>query len=191
MLKVTTTISVVVADLQQIVNRIKEPDKMLRNIASTLTGVIRDRVHTQGKASDGEQIGTYSESYMKVRTGNYGNSGRISKGKNKGEVKNAGVFSKGPQKGQARPKYNRTNDTKVVISLTRQQENDLGTNVADPVKTEGGYGIGFKNPENWEKSQHVEKLYKKPIWNLTKSEETLVQQIAEKYTEDAITGENS
>lgn len=172
----------------QALEKLRNPDQMLRTVATTLTGVIRKRVHEDGQDSNGNQIGTYSESYMKVRTGNYGNSGKYTRGENKGELKNAGVYTKGPNKGQPRPKYNRSSDTKVVISLTRQLENDLGTNETDPIKTGEGYGIGFKNPENYDKSQKVEQHFKKDIWKLTSGEEKIVSQIADKFTADAFTG---
>lgn len=191
MLKVSSNITEVMATNLQALERLKNPDIMLRTMASTLTGVIRKRVHEDGKASNGEQIGTYSPAYMKVRTGNYGNSSRYSRGKNKGNLKDAGVYTKGPNKGTARPKYNRTSDTKVVASLTRQMENDMGTNVADPIKTDSGYAIGFKNPENYRKSQEVEKHFKKDIWKLASEEEKIVSQIADKYTADAFTQQNS
>lgn len=176
---------------KQALEKLRNPDQMLRNMASTLTGVIRKRVNEDGQDSSGGQIGTYSPAYMKVRTGNYGNSGRYAKGKNKGELKTSGIYTKGPQKGQARPKYNRTADTKVVASLTRQLENDWGTNESDPIKTPNGYGIGFKNQLNYEKSQNVEKHFNKEIWKLTTGEEKIVSLIAEKYSADAFTGQNS
>lgn len=191
MLTIKTNISEVVAQYQVMVDKIKNPDKMLRTMATTLTGVIAARVFTDGKASDDQQIGTYSNDYMKVRTGNFGNSGKVTRGNNKGNLKDSGTISRGVKKGQPRPKYNRTADTKVVASLTRQMENDFGTNAEDPAQTEAGYGIGFKNPHNYDKSQWVEATYKKPIWQLTQEEQNLVQQIADKFTTDAITGQNS
>lgn len=150
-------------------------------LASSITGAIRKRVHEEGKAADGSQIGTYTAEYMKARTGNFGNSGRFSKGKNKGEVKDSGTISRGDNKGQPRPRYNRTNDTKVVLSLTRQQENDLGV-----VETPTGFGIGYKNSLNFEKSQWEEETYKKSIWALTTEEQQKAVQVIEEYIKDAI-----
>jgi len=72
----------------------QETDKLLRTIASTLTGMMRDRVHVQGKDANDNQIGTYSKSYMAVRTGEFKNAERFKKGKNKGKVKNAGYYTK-------------------------------------------------------------------------------------------------
>ena len=48
-------------------------------------------------------------------------------------------------------KYNRTADKKIILSLTSQQENDMG-----PVETTRGYGIGFKNQLNLQKAGWAE-----------------------------------
>jgi len=47
-------------------------------------------------------------------------------------------------------KYNRTSDTKMIFSLTSQMENDFSIIATDPIKTESGYGLGFKNKRNME-----------------------------------------
>lgn len=70
-------------------------------------------------------------------------------------------------------KFNRTNDSKVVLSLTRQMENDFKV-----IETENGYGLGFSNPFNYEKSQWNEQRFKK-IYDLTPDEIVLTQQTAE------------
>ena len=48
-------------------------------------------------------------------------------------------------------KHNRSADSKVIISLTRQLENDWSV-----IATSKGYGIGFKNPFNYQKSIWIE-----------------------------------
>jgi hypothetical protein len=145
---------------------VEESDKLLRTIASTLTGVMRDRVHVQGKDANEQQIGTYSTEYMKVRTGNF-KSTKIVRGVNKG---------------QARKKYNRTADTKVILSLTRQMENDMSVCERNPIKIPYGYAIGYQNDLNFEKLTWLELKYKKPILTkLSKNEEILVDEIVKNY----------
>jgi hypothetical protein len=158
-------------------------NEMLLEIANTLKGDVRHRVHQEGKASDGSQIGTYTPDYMKVRTGNYENRKKITRGKNKGDFakNNSGSFTKGKNKGNPRPKYNRDNDTDVVLSLTRQMENDM--NATEPIKIEGGYGIGYTNEFNYEKAIWNEKRYGKPIWKLTEQEMKTVEDIVSKHVE--------
>lgn len=167
----------------------EEGNKMLRLIASTLTASLHTRVHTEGKDADENPIGTYSDSYMKVRTGNYGNAGQYKSGKNKGKNKNAGVYTKGVNKGQARKKYNRTADKKVILSLTRQMENDLSVCEQEPIKTQYGYAIGYQNEENYDKAMNLEKKYdKKILTKLSKSQEELIDILVEKTLADVITG---
>lgn len=48
-------------------------------------------------------------------------------------------------------KHQRSADRKVIISLTRQLENDWSV-----IATQNGYGIGFKNPFNLEKARWAE-----------------------------------
>lgn len=134
-------------------------------MAESVAGEMANRIHKEGKDSNGQQIGSYSAGYMKVRTGDFGNSKRVSRGKNEGKPKDSGVISRGPNKGTPRTKYNRTNDTTVVLSLTRQMENDFGI-----VPTTTGYGIGYKNELNYNKSQWAEEKYKKDIFSLTSDE---------------------
>lgn len=62
-------------------------------------------------------------------------------------------------------KFNRTADTKVIISQTRQLENDWSV-----VEIKNGYGIGFKNQHNRDKARWVEATYKKEIFSLSEDE---------------------
>ena len=140
-------------------------DKMLRTIASTLTAAIHDRVHVNGLDSNEQPIGTYTPEYMKVRTNTF-KSSKIVRGINKG---------------QARKKYNRTADTKVILSLTRQMEIDMSVCEQNPIKTDYGYAIGYQNDFNFVKMQENEKRYGKPILTkLSKKEEQIIDSIVEK-----------
>lgn len=80
-------------------------------------------------------------------------------------------------------KYNRTADPRVVLSLTRQMENDFttGADNSEPTKTNKGYGIGFKNPVNFQKSQWCEETYGKPIYRFTTNERANVPVIVKEY----------
>lgn len=154
-------------------------DAMTREQASTVIGLMRTRVHEKGVSSDGSQIGVYSPGYMKVRSGTYGNAAKYSRGKNKGKNKNSGVFTKGKNKGSARPQYNRGSSSKVILSLTRQMENDMSI---APVS--GGWAIGYNNPLNYKKARWNEQKYRKKIFNLSKNELMVSVLIAEKYIKE-------
>lgn len=156
-------------------------DSVLRGTATSMLAVVKTRIHEQGKDATGAEIGTYTPGYMAVRTGVFKSNAKFSKGKNKGETKPTGVFTKGPLKGSPRPNYNRTNDTKVVISLTRQMENDFSV-----IATEDGYGLGYNNSLNFQKAGWVEATYDKKIFALTPDEQKQAIEIANEETNKII-----
>lgn len=162
-----------------------------RAIAISMLPIVHDRIHVRGEDASGGQIGTYSKGYMVVRTGAYKNAVSFKKGKNKGKQKNSGVFTAsvikinkesgiatGDEKfGTARPNYNRSGDTKVILSLTRQMESDFSV-VAENDK----YGLGFKNDHNFDKATWVEATYNKKIYTLQEKERDLAISLAQDYT---------
>lgn len=118
---------------QNIANRVlslTDRQALLRPVAFDVIALMTERIHDQGKAADGSQIGEYSNSYLKLRE------------KNK----------RGP-------------DKKIIVSLTRQLENDWSV-----IPTQNGYGIGFKNPFNKQKAIWVEEQKDKKIFKLSESE---------------------
>lgn len=62
-------------------------------------------------------------------------------------------------------KHNRTADKKVIISLTRQLENDWSV-----IQIKGGYGIGFKNSFNYQKAQWMHDIFGDRVFRLSASE---------------------
>lgn len=164
-LTIKTNIDNVIAGITADMDAVFNKDYLLRPVAIETIPMITERIHEKGQASDGSQIGTYSPGYMAVRTGNFGNSSRVSRGKNKGTPKDAGLITRGPSKGQPRPRYNRSGDTTIVVSLTRQLENNWSV-----LETTQGYGIGFTNPWNAEKLGFVEVNKRKVISNLSEKE---------------------
>lgn len=184
MIQIKSNTQTVITEMAEKLGLILDGRKMMVAVASAVLPVMKKRVHEDGKDSSGNAIGQYSEGYMKVRTGVFGNSGRYVKGEKKGMPKNTGVFTKGKQKGAPRPKYNRSNDTKVVISLTRQMENDMVV-----IPTELGAGIGYNNSHNLQKVEWMEDpkdgVYKKPILSqLTTAEIDIAIDTAEQYVDE-------
>lgn len=180
-LTITTNLKEVLTSLGQDFQTIFNKDYLLRPVAIEVIPLMTERIHKEGKASDGSQIGTYSNGYMKVRTGNFRNAVKFKRGKNAGKIKNAGAktrqrvatpFGKSryayqniEADGVPRENYHRSSDTKVIVSLTRQLENNWSV-----LETEKGYGIGFTNPFNAEKLGWVETVKKKVIRELTAEE---------------------
>jgi hypothetical protein len=198
MLSVSTNIGIIItAKLEQLTALKNNPDPILRTVAMAVLPELKKRVHIEGKDSSGSQIGTYSPGYMVVRTGNYKDAAKFKKGEKAGQFKDkkkageAGRFTNkavsisnkeygifNDRSGENRPIYNRTSDTKVILSLTRQMENDLNV-----VASGNGYGIGYLNPENYKKAIWCEATYKKKILTkLTKEEFEIVKKTAEEFT---------
>lgn len=75
-----------------------------------------------------------------------------------------------------RVKNNRGTSTKVIISLTRQMENDMKV-----IATERGYGIGYSNPDDFDKVAYVEHTYGKKIFDLTEAEKLIVKETAKEF----------
>lgn len=176
MITVRTNIGEVATKILGKLSAIQDKDKMLRSCAVGILPVMKTRIHEKGLDSKDQQIGIYSPGYMKVRTGNYGNSTRYKSGKNKGKTQNSGVYSRGKNKGKPRKQYNRSADTKKVYSLTRQMENDFSVQ-----PTQNGYGLGFNNPFNAQKAEWVQEQDKKIVYGTTKSESKLIADIAIEY----------
>jgi hypothetical protein len=184
-----TTVSQVIFNLQQLSTN-TEP--YMRAVVLVLAGEVRQRIHVDGKKANGSEIGKYSSGYLKLRSGDYANSEKHTKGAKKGQNKNAGTFTDrtirlnkqtgvftGEDKvGKERPNYNRGSDPKVILSLTRQMEQDFV-----PIAEGDTYGLGFNNPHNFDKATWNEERYK-GVYDLSEDE----IKIAEDTITDYING---
>lgn len=157
-----------------------------KQIALSMLPIVHDRIHVDGVAADGSQIGTYSKGYMVVRTGKFQNADTVSRGKNKGKNKNSGTFTKGlkirqfgtvldvtEKTGLVRPNFNRSEDTKVILSLTRQMENAFAV-----VEDGERMGLGWIDELNFQKALYCEQTYDKPVYTLTNGEEATMNRLA-------------
>lgn len=101
----------------------------------------------------------------------------------KGEASDGGqigTYSSGYLKLRQK-KYKRDASTKVIVSLTRQLENDWSV-----IATQNGYGIGFNNSFNLQKARWVEGIKDKTIFNLSKSEQTYAVDRINELVADAL-----
>jgi hypothetical protein len=130
-LTVTSNLDQVLTSLGQSLKTIMDPNYLLRPVAIEVLPMMTERIHKRGEASDGGQIGTYSNNYLKY----------------------------------ARQKAKRGMDPKVIVSLTRQLENNWSV-----LETSNGYGIGFTNPFNADKLRWVEEAKDRVISQLTTEE---------------------
>jgi hypothetical protein len=71
-------------------------------------------------------------------------------------------------------KYKRTADPTVILSLTKQMENDFSVQ-----ETQLGYGLGYNNPLNYQKAQWNELRFNKLIFGLTNEEQLIANEVAQ------------
>lgn len=146
--KIKTNIGQVTQAIAEKLKVLKDPEYLLRPVAFGLIDKMTQRIHNEGKASDGNEIGQYSNSYLKQR--------------------------------QRKP-LNRTADSKIIVSATRQLENDWSV-----IAVEKGYGIGFNNPFNLQKLRWVEQGQGKKIGDLTPDEQKYATDYINELVSDAL-----
>lgn len=78
-------------------------------------------------------------------------------------------------------KYKRSSDPKIIVSLTRQLENDWSV-----IATTKGYGVGFLNPFNLQKARWVEENKGVKIFSLSTSEENKLSEIVQENVSDVL-----
>ena len=125
-IKVNTNLAEVSDRIRAKLEKMKDKEQLLRPLCFDLVELMTKRIHERGENASGSPIGTYSNSYLKYR-------------------------GKGDSKNNVAP---RGTDSKVIVSLTRELENDWSV-----IATPKGYGIGFKNSFNLEKARWVEGGY--------------------------------
>jgi len=146
--RIKTNIGQVTGAIAERLKVLINKEYLLRPVAFGLIDKMTQRIHIDGKGSDGGAIGNYSNAYLKAR--------------------------------QSKP-YNRTGDTKIIVSLTRQLENDWSV-----IATDKGYGIGFKNPFNFQKARWVEEGKGKRIFDLTQDEQVYATEYLNELISDAL-----
>lgn len=144
---IKTNIGQVTASLQDKLAKLGDKEYIPRTLSFDLIDFMTKRIHIDGKASDGSQIGTYNKDYLSLR----------------------------------RRKYNRSADSKIVVSLTRQLENDWNV-----IATDAGYGIGFLNPINFQKARWVEQQKSKVIFSLSGEEQQYVNETVNQLVRDVL-----
>ena len=146
-MNVTTNIDQVINSLESKLGDATKQYVTLR-VATALLGPVKSRIHEEGLASDGAEIGTYDNAYLRER----------------------------------QKRYNRTADSKIILSLTRQMENDFSVQAVGSTS----YGLGFNNSANYEKAVWNDKRFGHIVYALTKEEEELATQIAKEAIIDAL-----
>lgn len=147
-INITSNFEDALAPTLEQLKKIRDTEYLLRPVAQEQIRLMHTRIHEDGKASDGGQIGTYNSEYLKLR----------------------------------QKKYKRKADNKVIVSLTRQLENDYAV-VATGANS---YGVGFNNAFNLQKMRWVEEVKGKKIADMTKEELQAAIDFINELTEDAL-----
>ena len=106
-----------------------------------------------------------------------------------------GLNSKGAPIGVYSPAYLKQRekrgllpDKKVVLAYTLEMQKDFGIGATAPTPlSEGGYGLGFKNPDNAKKAEWNRERYG-DFYQTTKQERELALKIAARFIENAFKG---
>lgn len=144
---IKSNIKVVTGRIKQQLEQLKNKEYLLRPVAIEVIPMMTERIHQKGLASDDGQIGTYTNTYLKLR----------------------------------QSKYKRDAINKVIVSLTRQLENNWSV-----IATQGGYGIGFTNPFNLQKARWVEANKGKVIFSLSQAEQSYAVERINELISDAL-----
>jgi hypothetical protein len=146
-IKIKTNIGVVTEAIRKRLEILKDKEYLLRPVCFDVIDLMTQRIHGRGEDASGNQIGTYRESYLKLR-----------------------------QKA-----FQRSADKKIIVSLTRQLENDWSV-----IATPNGYGVGFLNPFNLQKARWVELQKNKRIFELGEPEKSHALTVIQDLTRQAL-----
>lgn len=147
MASIRTNIGEVTERIKARLAKLGDKEYIPRTLSFDLIDLMTKRIHIDGGAADGSQIGSYNSQYLRLR----------------------------------QKKFSRSSDNKIIVSLTRQLENDWSV-----IATDRGYGIGFLNPFNFQKARWVEENKGKKIFSLSSSEQQYVNDTVTQLVKDAL-----
>lgn len=157
-------------DLIKKMNDLLRTNKMERIVATTMLAATKERIFDNGKDADGNGLGNYSDGYLAIRR-------KTSWG---GDPK---IILQGVDR---TPKGTRANPNKrgtTKYKATGQMFQDWSV-----IPSGDSVGLGFKNKENAEKSEYVEKTYNKKIFSHTKEELELLDKVFQKEIKNILKG---
>jgi len=173
-------------------------DRIMRTVATDTLAAMKKRIHQDGLAADGGDIGRYDKTHpLYVNPNNSPISFTpLGKGQTKAKKAGAGYFSIKSHKEvmisvreSGKPRMTRyfesydafksfigRNPGKVNLSLTGGLNNQFVV-IGDP--NSNGYGLGWINDDFFKRAKALEHKYSKQIWALTAEEKKQVIQVAE------------
>lgn len=149
---------------------------IMRTVATSMLGVVKNRIHEEGLAANGTQIGQYNATNPLYVNPLKAPRAFPVKGKTgKVRFKSTGA----PHKTRFFESYKAFRQQvgrpvdKVNLSLSGQLNSQFVV-----IATDKGYGLGWNNEEMPLRARGLEKKYAKVIWGLTENENKLATEIA-------------
>jgi hypothetical protein len=146
---------------------------ILRQVATSTLGVMKMRIHEEGKASSGGDIGQYSTkpAYISInepvrvslRPIGKTKQSTFKTGKKAGQDHKTRYFVNGYKEYKTAAGRNLLG--KVNLSLSGQLNSQFTV-----IPTNEGWGLGWADKEKLERAKGFEKKYSKPIYNLSQEE---------------------
>jgi hypothetical protein len=159
---------------------------IIRTVATTMNGIITERIHEQGLDADNAKIGNYDTKPIYVNpeksTRKFATEGKSGKTKfiSTGLPHKTRYFAGGYNDFKTAIGRNQTGS--VNLSLTGQLNNQLTV-----IETNNGFGLGWANKDLYERARFFETTkYKKTIWGVTESESEIINEIVQNAITDAI-----
>jgi hypothetical protein len=140
---ITDNIPFVIGNILAKFRKLDNPETVSRAAALAVLPELHYRIHTSGKKTDGSKIGTYSNSYLKIR----------------------------------QSQYNRTADSNVIASLTRQLEGAYTLKATEKGYTIDNLGNTIEN-DSKTKTEYLTEKYGE-IWALSERELEMTQIVAQ------------
>jgi len=184
---ISSNITDVMGSLSAKLTALAENDykNIIRTVATSMNGVISERIHEQGLDANGAKIGNYDTKPIYVNPNNatrkFPTEGK--KGKTKfistGLPHKTKYFDGGYNEFKTQVGKNIGS---VNLNLTGQMNNQFTV-----IATKDGYGLGWADEKIFDRARFFEtKKYNKTIWGVTESEGEIINEIVNNAVNDAI-----
>ena len=180
-------------------------DSVIRGVATSMKSVVSKRIHEEGKAADGGNIGQYDTTHplyvnpenSPVKFQPAGKSESVysikTKKQSASSIKTVSTFNVKTKKKEKLSVKNGNQQRKTKYFASYK---DFRSEINRPVDkvnlsltgqmnsqftiipTESGYGLGWNNTEMYKRSQGLEEKYKIGIWELTDEEKKQAVEVA-------------
>ena len=147
-------------ELKQLIDKINKEisnEKHLRVAISTALSVHKPRIFESGQDAKGSKIGTYGTNPISIS--------KKQQAKSTGKTYFKGGYSEYKSAIGKNPGY-------VNLVNTGQMQSDYGI-----IRTSSGFGLGFQNRLNYDKSQWMQEKYDKDIFDHTQEELDIIANV--------------